>query len=126
MRIALGFALALALALSATAQDKKNPPPDAKKLVGKWELKDAKKGTKPPQLDFAADGKMALTGDIDGKPASFTGTYKLDGDKLSFELKSKDDAFKETVTLTRLDDDEFDAKDADGKTETFARVKAKK
>jgi uncharacterized protein (TIGR03066 family) len=124
MRIALGFALALAL--GATAQEKKNPPIDAKKLVGKWELKDAKKGTKPPQLEFAADGKLALTGDIDGKPANFTGTYKLDGDKLSFELKSKDDAFKDAVTLTRLDDDEFDAKDADGKTETFARVKAKK
>lgn len=124
MRIALGFVLALAL--GATAQEKKNPPIDAKKLVGKWELKDAKKGTKPPQLEFAADGKLALTGDIDGKPASYTGTYKLDGDKLTFELKSKDDAFKDAVTLTRLDDDEFDAKDADGKTETFARVKAKK
>lgn len=124
MRIALGFVLALAL--GATAQEKKNPPPDAKKLVGKWELKDAKKGTKPPQLEFTADGKMALTGDIDGKPASFAGTYTLAGDKLSFELKSKDDSFKDAVTLTRLDDDELDAKDADGKTETFARVKAKK
>jgi uncharacterized protein (TIGR03066 family) len=124
MRIALGFALALAL--TATAQEKKAPPPDAKKLVGKWELKDAKKGAKPPQLDFSADGKLALTGEIDGKPATFTGTYKLDGDKLSFELKSKDDAFKETLTLTRLDDDEFDAKDADGKVETFARAKSKK
>lgn len=123
MRTLFGPALLIGLALGATAQDKKDAPPDPKKLIGAWELKGAKKGAPVPRLEFAPGGTVTLTGEIDGKPATFTGTYALAGDRLTFELKSKDDAFKDTVTLTKLDDEELVARDADGKTETFGRVR---
>src|SRR4051812_1261170 len=94
MRTILGIGAALALACGIAAADekkgeeKKAEKIDAAKLVGKWEPKDPRKGEEFV-MDFAKDGKLSVTGTLDGKPQTFGGTYKLDGDKLSFDLKVK-------------------------------------
>ena len=127
MRTLIGIGMVLALACGATAADDKI---DGTKLLGKWEPKDPKKGEEFV-MDFAKDGKLAVTGTLDGKMQTFEGTYKLDGAKLSFELKVKGadgkvEEIKETVTLTKLTDDEMEGKDKEGKVEALKRVKPKK
>ena len=81
-------------------------------------------------MDFAKDGKLTVTGTLDGKLQTFDGTYKLDGDKLAFELKvkgadGKEEVIKETITLLKLTDDEMEGKDKEGKVEVLKRAKPK-
>ena len=121
MRTLLGIGLVLALTCGATAADDKL---DAKKLVGKWEPKTPKKG-EAMVMDFSKDGKLVVSGDMGGKELKIEGTYKLEGDKLSFVLKFMEVEIKETVTITKLTDDEMEGKDKDGKVESFKKVKAK-
>ncbi|HEY1186099.1 MAG TPA: TIGR03066 family protein, partial [Gemmata sp.] len=97
---------------------------DSKKLVGKWEPAKPKKG-EAMVMEFTKDGKLTVTGEMNGKEVKIEGTYKLDGDKLSFALKFMDIEIKETVTLTKLTDEEMAGKDKDGKEESFKKVKPK-
>ncbi len=125
----LGFALACGIAAADDKKDEKIEKIDGAKLVGKWEPKEAKKGEEFV-MDFAKDGKLAVTGTLDGKLQTFEGTYKLDGVKLTFELKVKGadgkvEDIKETVTLIKLTDDEMEGKDKEGKVEALKRVKPK-
>jgi uncharacterized protein (TIGR03066 family) len=125
----LGLGVLFALACGLTADDKKADPIDGKKILGKWEPKDPKKGEEFV-MDFAKDGKLSVTGTLDGKLQTFAGSYKLDGDKLAFELKikgpdGKAEDIKETITLLRLTDDEMEGKDKEGKVEVLKRVKGK-
>lgn len=108
----------------AGADDKKEPKFDAAKLVGKWEPKEPKKGEEFV-LEFTKDGKLLAHGTLNGKPQTFEGTYKLDGGKLSFELKTPGEVVKETIALTKLTDDELEGKDKEGKVEVLKRAKAK-
>ena len=127
MRTLIGVGMVLALACGVTAADDKI---DGTKLLGKWEPKDPKKGEEFV-MDFLKDGKLSVTGTLDGKLQTLDGTYKLDGAKLSFELKVKGadgkvEEIKEVVTLTKLTDDEMEGKDKEGKVEALKRVKPKK
>ena len=125
--VGLGFALACGI---AAADDKKDAKIDGTKLLGKWEPKDPKKGEEFV-MDFSKDGKLSVTGTVDGKVQTFEGTYKLDGAKLSFELKVKGadgkvEDIKRTVTLIKLTDDDMEGRDDEGKVEVLKRVKPKK
>lgn len=119
--LGVGMVLALAFGTTATAADEKF---DSKKLVGKWEPAKPKKG-EAMVMEFTKDGKLTVTGEMNGKEVKIEGTYKLDGDKLSFALKFMDIEIKETVTLTKLTDEEMAGKDKDGKEESFKKVKPK-
>ena len=121
--IATSVVLAVACATLA-ADDKKAEKIDAAKLVGKWEPKEPKKGEEFV-MEFMKDGKLSVTGTLDGKMQTLGGTYKLDGDKLSFEVKLPGETIKETITLTKLTDDELEGKDKEGKVEVLKRVKPK-
>lgn len=110
-------------ALAADEKDKKEPI-DGKKLIGKWEPKVAKKG-ELSSIEFTANGKLIAVADVGGKDAKAEGTYKLDGDKLTFEIAFMGETVKETITLTKLTDDEMEGKDKEGKVEAFKRAKAK-
>jgi uncharacterized protein (TIGR03066 family) len=139
MRTLIGMGLLLALmggTLTADdkkedkKEDKKGEKLDAKKILGKWEPKSPKKG-EDFVMEFAKDGKLSVTGTLDGKLQTFNGTYKLDGDKLSFELKvkyanGKMEDIKKTVTILELTDDEMKGKDKEGEVEVLKRVKPKK
>lgn len=121
MRTLLGVAMVLAMACGVTAADDKI---DAKKLIGKWEPKTPKKGENMV-MEFTKDGKLILSGEGGGKDLKIEGTYKLEGDKLSFKMKFGEATVDETVTITKLTDEELEGKDKDGKTETFKKVKGK-
>ena|SRR5437764_11434790 len=119
MRPTLGFGLAVLLVVAAgvSADDKF----DAAKLVGKWELREPPQGVKAV-VEFAKDGKLQFNFTFDGKTDKVDGTYKLDGDTLTADLKDK----KLTNTVTKLTDEELVVKDEKGKEESYRRLKEKK
>lgn len=121
MRTLIGLGLVLALTCGATAADDKI---DAKKILGKWEPKEPKKG-EALMMEFAKDGKLIVTGETGGKDVKIEGTYKLDGDQLTYAVTFMGVDAKETVTITKLTDDEMEGKDKDGKVEAFKKVKSK-
>jgi uncharacterized protein (TIGR03066 family) len=121
MRTLLGAALVLAMACGATAADDKI---DAKKLVGTWEPKEAKKG-EDMRMEFTRDGKLILSASASGSQLKAEGTYKLDGNKLSFKMKLGGETVEDTVTITKLTDDELEGKGSDGKLDAYKRVKGK-
>jgi uncharacterized protein (TIGR03066 family) len=125
MRTLIGAGAVLALAAAALAADeKKGETIDAAKLVGRWAPKEPKKGEEFV-IEFARGDKMTVTGTLDGKPQTLEGTYKLDGNKLSFELKAPGETIKETIVVLKLTDDDFEARDKDGKVEALTRAKPK-
>src|SRR5215207_1075523 len=130
MRALIGMGAVLVIVCAAGAadekkDDKKEEAIDAAKLIGKWEPKEPKKGEEFV-LEFAKDGKMVVSGTLDGKPQTLEGSYKLDGAKLSFELKALGETIKETIVVLKLSDEELEARDKDGKVEVLTRAKPKK
>ena len=129
MRATLGAVLVLALAGGAAADEKKEEPKkdekvDARKLVGKWEM------TRPPvpakvTAEYRGDEKMAVTVSIGGADETVSGSYKLDGNKLTQALKTPDGEEKRTVILAKLTDDVLEY-EVDGVPFTFKRVKKDK
>ena len=113
----LGLATLFTLAGSAKADD-------AAKLVGKWEV--TKSGGETPVgtiVDFAKDGKMTATINLDGKEVKLTGTYKLDGKKVKVSLTFNDQKLDHEFTITFKDDDELMLEDSDKKVDTLKRKK---
>lgn len=109
-----GIAIVALFSTAAFAADEKI---DAKKLLGKWEPKsDTKSKT---VIDFMADGKLSVTGD-----AAISGTWKLDGSKLTLMFAVGENEMKDTVTITKLTDEELAVEDAKKeKKQSFKRVK---
>lgn len=124
MRTLIGAVAIVAACGLVAADDKKDEKFDAAKLLGRWEPKEPKKGEEFV-LEFAKGGKLTVKGTLDGKPQTLEGVYKLDGDKLSFEVKAPGEVIKETIALTKLTDDELEGKDKEGKVEALKRVKGK-
>lgn len=121
MRTVWGMGLVLVFACGVAMGD--DTKIDAKKLIGKWEPKE-KKGEQMV-MEFTKDGKLTVTGDLGGKELKIEGTYTLEGNKLSFKLKFMDVPIEETVTITKLTDDELEGQDKDGRVEAFRKVKPK-
>ena len=105
------------------ADDKK--PDYAKQIVGKWEVTKADEGTLPVGsiVEFTKDGKFKATEKDGDKDVSFEGTYKVTGDKFEVTLKIGEESHTNTVTITKVTDDEMHTKDKDGKV---VEVKKKK
>jgi uncharacterized protein (TIGR03066 family) len=123
----MGIGLLLALVCGSAAQEKKDKDKDkdkfdAKKLLGKWESHPPKKG-ESIVMEFAANGKLLMSGDVNGKEVKVEGTYKLEGEKLSIELRHMGETVSSTITITKLTDDELEGKDAKGKSEAFKKLK---
>jgi uncharacterized protein (TIGR03066 family) len=122
----LGFAAVLPLACGAFAADDKKDEPkiDGKLVVGKWEPKVPKAG-ELTLLELTKDGKLLAIAEVGGKPAKAEGTYKLDGNKFTYEVTYMGETTKDTVTLTKLTDEEMEGKDKEGKMYSYKRVKSK-
>lgn len=123
MRTLMGCGLVLALIVVAGANAATKADPDPKKLLGKWEPtgKDVPEGLKAV-IEFSKDDKMKIDVEFSGKKESKTGTYKLDGNKLTVTI---DGDKAKTSTVEKLTDDVLEIKNEGGKTTTFGRVKAK-
>lgn len=116
MRLSIGCLL-LAIAASASPADDKI---DAKKLVGKWERRDAKKES-AFVLEFTKDGKLIVKS---GADFTTDGTYKLNDNKLTITLKVGENEIKDTLTITKLTDDALEYESGAKKMrDTFTRVK---
>lgn len=118
MRAVLGCVAVLGLACGAVGQDKKDGKIDPKKLVGRWEPADTKKGP-PMVLEFTANNKVTLS----VGEAKAAGTYTLAGDKLEVSMKHGADEIKQTLVVKKLTDDELTTEDERKKTETLKRLK---
>ncbi len=122
MRALIGAIVVLGFAGFAAAQDKKDETIDAKKLIGKWAPVDDKA---PVTIEFTDKGKLTLSIDLGGKAEKIEGTYKLEGDKLQMVMTFGGKEMTETVTISKLTDEEMVGKDSKGKEEKFKRIKAK-
>lgn len=122
MRAILGCGLAAVLIFTAglSADDKKDEKIDVKKLVGKWELKEAK-GDAKRAIEFTKDGKLNIKA---GAEVKYEGTYKLDGNKLSLTVKAGENEIKKMATILKLTDEVLEAEGDDGK-KSFKRIKEK-
>jgi len=123
LRLLVAGAVACALAVGARADEKKAD--NAKLLVGTWEVAKADQGTVPvgSTVEFTKDGKMKVTHKQGDKEESLEGTYKVDGDKFSFELKVGDKVNKKTITIKKISETEMTTTDEDGKTVELKRKK---
>ena len=106
-----------------SADDKK--PDYAKQIVGKWEVTKADEGTLPTGsiVEFTKDGKFKAVEKDGDKEVVFEGTYKVTGDKFDITIKVGEESHSNTITITKLTDDELHTKDKDGKV---VEVKKKK
>src|SRR5262245_9145317 len=120
MRTLIGAVMVLAFSGFAAGQDKDKDKDkiDAKKLIGKWEPADAKESL---TVEFTDKGKLILSVDANGKALTIEGTYKLDGNKLEMVMSFGGKEQKETITLSKLTDDELVGKDYKGKEETIKK-----
>ncbi len=107
--------------------DKPEPKVDAAKLQGRWEGKptvdlgpDAKS-----VVEFGKDGKVKM-GVVSEKLTAFSeGTYKVEGERVSFAMtKPKESSF--AVTIVKLTDDDLEWRNEDKAVVAFKRAKADK
>jgi uncharacterized protein (TIGR03066 family) len=122
------FAVLLALAFAAQAEDKKEEKKgkiDKAKLVGTWTFVKTDALDAPPKgstlkVEFTKDGKMNVTLTFNDRDHKMSGTYKVDGDKLTTTLKGPKTKEKtETSTIKELTDKKLVLLDKKGdKTET--------
>ncbi|HEV3142626.1 MAG TPA: TIGR03066 family protein [Gemmataceae bacterium] len=126
MKTTLLLAAGLAICfLGSTAQaDEKDA---AKLLVGKWEVTKVDENAGPPVgaiVEMTKDGKVKVNfKDKDGNEESREGTYKLDGQKITVNIKAGTDEKSHTVTIKKITSTEFVVEDDQGKSITFARKK---
>ncbi len=108
MRAILGCGLAVLVLFTAAAGagDKKEEKIDAKKLIGKWEPSEAKKGA-DVVIEFQKDGKLSIAANAAGKEFKIDGMYKVDGNKLELKLSFMGQEKSDTATILKLTDDEL-------------------
>lgn len=112
----------------AAAKEKTNK----EKIVGLWELSKGETVPEGSTMEFTKDGKVKMTINDKGKEVKMEAKYKVDEDKLSLTLLGPDGKVlkgpdgkeaKETVTITKLTDKEFEVKDKNGKVDKFTKKK---
>ena len=118
------FAAVVVFVGFVSAEDKKV---DAAKLVGKWELTKSESGNAPKGaiVEFTKDNKLSITIDVGGKKVELTGTYKVDGNKLTVTIKNPDGGKDEsdTDTIKSLTDEKIVLVDKDKKETEFMKKK---
>jgi len=116
----------------AAGQEKKDPKKDDKKvdaakLVGRWEMTRTTLDMPPKAaaVEFAKDNKVTVSVTAkDGKEEKYSGTYKVNGDKLTVKLTIPGEPEQEdTDTIQTLTDDKFLLVDKNKKETEFAKKK---
>ncbi|HJZ89627.1 MAG TPA: TIGR03066 family protein [Gemmataceae bacterium] len=117
-------AVAVLLAGAARADDKKIDPD---KLVGKWELTKSGSNELPKGtiVMFTKDNKVTVSIMAKDMKLDISGTYKIDGEKITFTIKMGDVESTETNTIKTLTDDTVVFVDKDGKEDELKKVKEK-
>jgi uncharacterized protein (TIGR03066 family) len=118
----LALFTAFGLTLVAHAEDKV----DVKKLlVGKWEAVKADEGTLPVGaiVEMTKDGKLKVEAKKDGKEASHSGTYTVDGDTFTIKLDLNGKEYTQKISVKKITDSEMSTANEMGKAVSFKRVK---
>jgi uncharacterized protein (TIGR03066 family) len=108
---------------SSLADDKdKKEAPNQEKLIGIWEV--TKPGSGIPMgatFELTKDGKLKVTIKVEGKEVTVEGTYKVEGDTVTFAgpKGEKPDKYK----IKKLTDTEFVTEDEKGKVDEFKKKK---
>ena len=112
----LFVAALLLLPLTAIAQEKRM-------LVGDKPWAVVKSEAAPPdtKMVFAADGKLTVKFDVDGKPREMTGTYVLAGNQLTLKLIQDGREHVETRTIKKLTEGVLITEDKNKKVEELHR-----
>lgn len=95
---------------------------DTPKLIGKWEV--TKSGGETPvgsTVEFTKDGKMTALVPLDGKATKLTGTYKLDGKKLSVKLALNEQKIEHDFTVKFKTDTEMELEYPDKTADTLKK-----
>jgi uncharacterized protein (TIGR03066 family) len=120
MRLIFGCAVTLVMTCALTAADDQI---DIKKLYGKWELAEAKKG-QALTLEFKEDMTIQVIVGEAGKENKIEGKFAItENNRLDVELKYLGEDIKEALTIKRLTSDELVTEDSKGKSETMRRKK---
>ena len=120
----VGLAAAVLVAgLGGVADGRQPAKIDSKLLLGKWQPKEAE--GKDFTVEFLKDGKLAFVAKLGEKELKLDGTYKLEGDKLSFKLSFGGEDKEEVRTVHSLTKTELVSSDSKGKKDTLVRVGAK-
>jgi uncharacterized protein (TIGR03066 family) len=125
------FAAAAVLIGAAAAQDKKDPKKDDKKvdaakLIGRWELTRSTLDMAPKSavVEFTKDNKVTVSVTANGKEDKYSGSYKVEGDKLTVKLTIPGEADQEdTDTIQTLTDEKLLLVDKNKKENEFAKKK---
>jgi len=114
--LAVGVALCF-LVLSAAAEEKKAD--NAKLALGTWEVTKTHEGGPPKggTVEFTKDGKIKVSGEVDGMKHSFDGTYKIEGKKMVLTFKIGDAEQSVELTIDKLDAKTFATTSSNGKVE---------
>jgi uncharacterized protein (TIGR03066 family) len=121
MRTLIGIAAVIVIAAVANSKDVKI---DAARLIGTWAPKSPKKG-ELTSIEFAKDGKLIARADVAGPAARVEGTYKIDGNTLTFDVLYANERVKGMVTVISLTGEEMATRDKEGKVDSYKRVVAK-
>jgi len=121
----LGFVW-LACVPICLAADDATKSTNAEKIVGKWEI--SKTGTEGAPVgavvEFQKNGKRILSLKISDKELTFTGTYKVEKDRLTVTLKTLDGKEEsETNTIKTLNDTTLVLIEKDKKETEFKKQK---
>ncbi len=102
---------------------------NAEKIVGKWDLVKSSNGLAEGTkcvVELTKDGKMSITMEFGERTSQYEGTYKLDKDKIDYEVSLYGNKKAEILTIKTITDDELSVTDPDGIVEEFQRVVEKK
>jgi uncharacterized protein (TIGR03066 family) len=122
-RFVAAMAALVVLVGASSAQDTKVDPA---KLVGKWELTKSESGGAPKGaiVEFTKDNKLSISAtDKDGNKLDFTGTYKVEGDKLTVTIAFAGKEDSDTDTIKMLTDEKLVLVDKDKKETEFVKKK---
>src|SRR5687767_321206 len=125
MRATLGCTLTLIFCFGASAEDKKEDKIDAKKLVGKWRLKDDKEAAMV--MEFGKDGTLTTTVTFEGKELKKTAvSYRVEGNALRVTDKVGGKEEPSKTTILKLNDTEMVFRKENAKDDiTLIRIKDK-
>ncbi|HJZ56188.1 MAG TPA: TIGR03066 family protein [Gemmataceae bacterium] len=125
MRVIVGAALAAVLVAVASAGARApddEPKFDKKKLIGKWEPTDSKKGARAV-MEFKKGGKLQVTVMVDDNDLKLDGSWEMTDDKLEVTLELAGKEETTTFKLKKLDDKILEYVEPKGKTITLKRLK---
>ena len=126
--IAIGVFTFLAVQITA-APVPKPVKTTAEKIVGKWDLVKSSNGLAEGTkcvVELTKDGKMSIAMEFGERTSKYEGTYKLDKEKIDYEVSLNGVKKAEILTIKTVTDDELAVTDPDGIVEEFKRAVEKK